>query len=89
MDVSMNQHTKLTAEEKKMLKQEVYDSWSELPKDLRAYILESKRQKMKVLYMLQDWAKQNGRETMLDLLSRKIVHKEEKMQKLEEMEKNS
>ncbi len=89
MEVSMNQNTKLTPEEKKMLKQEIYDSWSELPKDLREYILESKRQKMKVLYMLQDWAKQNGRETMLELLSRKIVCKEEKMKRLEEMEKNA
>ncbi len=84
MDTSMNQDTKLTPEEKKMLKQELRDTWSELPKDLREYIIEAKRQKLKVLYMLQDWAKQNGHETMLDLLSRKIAHKEEKLKMMEQ-----
>ncbi len=84
METSMNQNDKLTPEEKKMLKQELRDSWSELPKELQEYIIEAKRQKLKVLYMLQDWAKQNGHDTMLELLTRKIALKEEKLQKMEQ-----
>lgn len=84
MDISMNQNTKLTSEEKKMLKKELCESWPELPKELKNYIIETKRQKLNMLYMLQDWAKQNGHETMLDLLSRKIAHKEEKLKKMEQ-----
>ncbi len=82
--VSMNQDSKLSPEERKMLKQELMESWSELPKELQEYIVETKRQKLKVLYMLQDWAKQNGHETMLELLTRKIAHKEDKLKKMEE-----
>ena len=33
--------------------------------------------------MLQDWAKKNNHETMLELLSRKIAYKEEKIRKME------
>lgn len=86
MEESMNQDVKLTPEEKKMLKDEIHDSWSEFPKELQEYIMEVKRQKLKVMYMLQDWAKQNGHETMLNLLSRKITHIEEKIQKMEKQD---
>ncbi len=82
--VSMNQDAKLTIEERKMLKRELMESWPELPKELQEYIIEAKRQKLKVLYMLQDWARNNGHETMLDLLTRKITHKEDKLKKMEQ-----
>ncbi len=82
--VSMDKDTKLSPEERKMLKQELMSSWPELPKELQEYIVEAKRQKLKVLYMLQDWARNNDHETMLDLLSRKIAHMEDKLQKMEQ-----
>ncbi len=83
MEESMNKHDKLTPEEKRMLKEEVRETWYELPLELRELMVEVKRQKLKVMYMLQDWAKHNGHETMTDLLSRAISHKEAKLQEIE------
>lgn len=84
MEETMNQNEKLTPEEKKMLKTQLRESWNELPQELKELIVEVKKQKLKTLYMLQDWAKKNGHETMLDLLSRRIAHKEDKLKKMEE-----
>ena len=83
MKKSINENTKLTAEEKKMLKDEIKEVWSELPDELQEYIIEVKRQKLKALYMLQDWAKKNGHETMNELLSRRIACKEHKLTEIE------
>ena len=83
MNESMNENMKLTTEEKKMLKDEIKEVWSELPTELQEYIVEVKRQKLKALYMLQDWAKKNGHETMTELLSRKITCKEHKLKEIE------
>ena len=83
MKKSMNENVKLTAEEKKMLKDEIKEVWSELPTELQEYLIEVKRQKLKALYMLQDWAKKNGHETMTDLLSRRIICKENKLKEIE------
>ena len=41
------------------------------------------QQNLKTLYMLQDWARKENHETLLDLVSRKIAHKEEVVQKME------
>ncbi len=87
MKESMNEHIKLTAEEKKMLKDEIKEIWSELPSELQEYIIEVKRQKLKALYMLQDWAKKNGHETMNELLSRRITCKEHKLSEIENRDK--
>lgn len=84
MEKTMNQNEKLTAEEKKILKTQIKESWNELPQELKELIVELKRQKLKSLYMLQDWAKKNNHETMLDLLSRCIAHKEAKIKEMEE-----
>lgn len=84
MTETMNQNEKLTPEEKKLLKTQLHEAWSELPQELKELIVEIKRQKLKSLYMLQDWAKKNGHETMLNLLSRRIACKEDKLKKMEE-----
>lgn len=83
MKETMNENACLTSEEKKLLKQEIKEVWSELPVELKEYIIEVKRQKLKAMYMLQDWAKKNDHETMLDLLSRAIVGKESKLAEME------
>jgi hypothetical protein len=33
--------------------------------------------------MIEGWAKNNGHQTILDLISRRIAHKEEKIKELE------
>lgn len=83
MKETMNENACLTSEEKKLLKQGIKEVWSELPVELKEYIIEVKRQKLKAMYMLQDWAKKNGHETMLDLLSRAITGKEAKLAEME------
>lgn len=83
MKKEMNENVCLTPEERKILKQEIQMAWPELPVDLKAYIIEAMQQNLKTLYMLQDWAKKEGHETMLELVSRKIVHKEDQIQKME------
>lgn len=84
MKVSMNQEVCLTQEERAILKQEIQNAWSELPVELRAFVVEAEHQRLKALYMLEDWAKKNGHETMLNLMSRKISCKEDKIKKMEE-----
>ncbi len=82
--VDMNSDTdKLSPDEKKMLKQEIKKAWSEFPLDMKKFIMEAKKEKLKALYMIQGWAKENGHETILDLISRKIAHKEAHIQDME------
>lgn len=83
MKKEINKELCLSPEERKILKQEIDVAWDELPFELKQFIFEAKTQNLKVLYMLQDWAKKNNHETMLELLSRKIAYKEEKIQKME------
>ncbi len=80
--MTMEQNEKLTPEEKHLLKDEIHEAWDELPSEIQDLIMELKQQKLKVLYMLQDWAKNHDHETMLDLISRKIACKEAKMNKM-------
>lgn len=81
--VDMNTGTeKLTREEKDLLKEELRGAWPEFPLEMKRYIYETKKQKLQVLYMIQDWAKNNGHEVIVDLISRRIAHKEEKLEKL-------
>lgn len=79
----MNENEKLTPDEKKILKNEIKLAFDEFPKELQQRILEVKKERLKTLYMIQGWAKENGHQTIVDLLSRKITHKEEKIAALE------
>ncbi|MBQ8250942.1 MAG: hypothetical protein IJY92_03405 [Alphaproteobacteria bacterium] len=83
MKKEMNDTTCLSVEERKILKEEIKLAWPELPVELKQFIVEAMQQNLKTLYMLQDWAKKENHETMLDLVSRKIAHKEEVVQKME------
>ena len=79
----MNTENKLTPEEKKLLKTEVKKAWQEFPLEMKKFLIEVKKEKLKALYMIEGWAKDNGHQTILDLISRKIAHKEEKIKQLE------
>lgn len=82
--IDMNDGTnKLTPDEKILLKSEIKKAWSEFPEDMKKFILETKKEKLKALYMIEGWAKENGHQTIVDLISRKIAHKEAKIQKME------
>ena len=80
---NMNTNGKLTPEEKKLLKEEIKKAWSEFPKEMQRFLIEVKKEKLKALYMIEGWAKNNGHQTILDLISRRIAHKEEKIKELE------
>lgn len=83
--VDMNSDTnKLSPDEKKILKQEIKKAWIEFPLEMKRFILETKKEKLKALYMIQGWARENGHETILNLLSRKIAHKEDRIKDMEE-----
>lgn len=73
---------KLTQEEKDLLKEELRGAWPEFPLEMKRYIYEAKKQKLQVLYMIQDWAKNNGHQVIVDLISRRIICKEEKLEKM-------
>lgn len=83
MKQEINKDLRLSQEERQILKQEIDVAWDELPFELKQFIAESYQQNLKTLYMLQDWARKNNHETMLELLSRKIAYKEEKLRKME------
>ena len=76
--------TCLTTEEKKKLKEEIHKVWPQFPLDLRKVIFEAKKHKLNIMYMIENWAEENRNQLLVDLLSRKIAHTE---QKLKEMEK--
>ena len=78
--VDMNTGTeKLTREEKDLLKEELRGAWPEFPLEMKRYIYETKKQKLQVLYMIQDWAKTNGHEVIVDLISLRLAHNEDKL----------
>ena len=74
---------KLTPEEKGILKTQLREAFDEFPDELKHRILETKKDRLRTLYMILGWAKNNGHETIVDLLARKISHKEEKIADLE------
>ena len=49
---------------------------------MKKYIFETKKQKLQTLYMIQDWAKNNGHQVIVDLIARAIACKEEKLEKM-------
>lgn len=79
----VNTENRLNPEEKKLLKSEIKQAWSEFPAEMKKFILEAKKEKLKALYMIESWAKDNGHQTMLDLISRKIANKEAKIKQME------
>ena len=74
----------LTDKEKSLLKKEIHDAWPEFPVEMKRFIFETKKQKLQSLYMIEAWAKENGHKTIVDLISRRIAHKEAKIQKMKE-----
>ena len=74
---------KLSVDEKQILKQEMREAFDEFPIEIKQRILDTKKEKLRTLYMIQGWAKENGHETLSDLLVRKIAHKEEKISELD------
>ena len=74
----------LTEKEKALLKKEIRDAWSEFPTEMKRFIYETKKQKLQSLYMIESWAKENGHTTIVDLISRRIAHKEKKIAQLKE-----
>ena len=76
---TMDQDQKLSCEEKKLLKEEVHKVWNQFPDDLKKVIYETKKHKLSVMYMIENWAKENGHQVIVDLISRRIACKEEKL----------
>ena len=72
----------LTEKEKSLLKKEIRDVWPEFPNEMKRFIYETKKQKLQSLYMIESWAKENGHKTIVDLISRRIAHKEAKIEQL-------
>ena len=83
MKTEINETEKLTPEEKALLKEEIQKAWSEFPTEMKRFLIDVKKEKLKALYMIEGWAKQNGHQTILDLISRRIAHKEAKIKQLE------
>ena len=73
----------LTPDEKKKLKEEIYKVWPQFPLDLRKVIFEAKKHKLNILYMIENWAEENRNQILVELLSRKISHMEEKLKNME------
>ena len=74
----------LTEKERALLKKEIHDAWPEFPFEMKRFIYETKKQKLQSLYMIEDWAKNNGHKTIVDLIARRIAHKEAKIAKMKE-----
>ena len=73
----------LTTDEKKKLKEEIRRVWPQFPLDLRKVIFEAKKHKLNILYMIENWAEENRNQILVELLSRKIAHMEEKLKMME------
>lgn len=79
MDTNTNT---LTEEEKLLLKKEIHKVWDKFPIEMKRFIFETKKQKLQSLYMIESWAKENGHTTIIDLIAKRIAHKEEKIEKI-------
>ena len=65
-----------------LLKKEIHDAWPDFPEEMKRFIYETKKQKLQSLYMIEDWAKKNGHQVIIDLIARRIAHKEAKIEQL-------
>ena len=79
----MTTEDKLSQKEKELLKSEIKKAWDEFPADMKRFLIDVKKEKLKALYMIEGWARDNGHETILNLISRRIAHKEAKIKQLE------
>jgi len=75
--------TTLTVNEKKKLKEAIHAAWPQFPVDLRKVIFEAKKHKLNIMYMIENWAKENHNEILVELLGKKITCTEEKLQAME------
>ena len=80
-EINIDSNT-LTEKEKQLLKKEIRDAWPEFPEEMKRFIYETKKQKLQSLYMIEDWAKKNGHQVITNLISRRIAHKEAKIEQL-------
>lgn len=83
MKIKKDNTHKLTHEEKDLLKEEIRGVWSEFPLEMKRFIVETHKQKLQAMYMIQDWAKNNSRQIIVDLISRAIQCKEEMLEKIQ------
>lgn len=83
-NVHMNEELGLTPKEKKLLKEKIYAVFDEFPIALQERILETKKEKLKTMYMTEGWARDNGHDEILNLLSREIAKKEWQIDQLNE-----
>ena len=84
MTTNNTKESNLTPEEKKQLKEEVHKAWPQFPLDLRKVIFEAKKHKLNIMYMIENWAKENHNEILAELLSRKIAYSETKLKAMEQ-----
>ena len=84
--MTKEQHCKdeLTQAEKKKLKDEIHAAWPQFPLDLRKVIFEAKKHKLNIMYMIENWAKENNNQILADLIARKIACSEEKLNQMEQ-----
>ena len=83
MTATKNTSTCLTTDEKKQLKEEIHRAWPQFPLDLRKVIFEAKKHKLNIMYMVENWAKENHNQILQDLLKKKITHAEDKLKLME------
>ncbi len=79
-----NEAKQLTLDEKKKLKSAIHDAWPQFPLDLKKVIFEAKRHKLNIMYMIHNWAEENGNQIIVELLARKISASEEKLKTMEQ-----
>lgn len=79
----MIEQTTLTPEEKKKLKEEIHAVWPHFPIDLKKVIFEAKKHKLNIMYMIENWAKENHNKLLAELLNKKITCSEEKLKHME------
>lgn len=74
--VHMNDELGLNTQEKKVLKEKIYAVFDKFPIELQQRILDTKKEKLKTMYMTEGWVRDNGHDDILNLLSREIAKKE-------------
>lgn len=83
-NIHTNEELWLNDTEKKELKEKIYAVFNEFPIELQQRILDTKKEKLKTMYMTEGWAKDNGHDEIVSLLSREIAKKEWQIDQLNE-----
>ena len=79
-----NETNQLTGDEKKKLKSAIHEAWPHFPLDLKKVIVEAKKHKLNIMYMIHNWAEENGNQIIVELLARKISESEAKLTQMEQ-----